>query len=170
MLGAHVFLAKALGFFRSVIEYALALLTERDLHRRGNPFADGNARFNFFTNRLDRTVRTQKTVRERLVLTKQAKQQMLCLDVRAAVLACLISGEENHPPRLFCVAFKHGSPTLSRTYCPAASLPNHGERQSGELFASWCQLSMLQNQNSIRPPGQLQILRCDHGSQMVRPV
>jgi hypothetical protein len=52
-------------------------------------------------------MRTQKTVRQRFVLAKQAQKEMFGLDVRAAKLAGFIPREEDYPARLFRVSLKH---------------------------------------------------------------
>src|ERR1700758_2048937 len=65
---------------------------------------------NLFANRFHRRMRPQKAVRKRLVLTQQAEQQVLCLNVRRAKLACFVTREKYHAPRLFCIAFEHVPP------------------------------------------------------------
>ena len=88
----------------------LAFLAEGHFDRRGDALANGDARFDLLANGLDRAVGTQKTIGQGLVLAHQAEQQMLRLDVGAAVLAGLVTREKYHATSLFCVAFKHGSP------------------------------------------------------------
>src|ERR1700748_689934 len=67
--------------------------------------------FDLLANRFNRGMETEKFVGDRLVFARQAKQQVLSLDVRRAELAGLISGEENNAPCLFCIAFEHISPS-----------------------------------------------------------
>ena len=112
MFGAHVFVAQPLGFFRREIQYAFALLAQRHFHRGGDALAHGDARFDFLADGFDRAVRAQESVGQRFVFAHQAQQQMLGLDVGAAVLAGLITREEDYPTRFFSVAFKHGSSAL----------------------------------------------------------
>ena len=63
--------------------------------------------FDLLADRFDGGVRAQEAVRQRLVLAQQSEQQVLGLDVRAAELAGLVPGEEDHPSRLLRVSFKH---------------------------------------------------------------
>ena len=86
---------------------------QRHFHRRGNAFADGDARFDLFADGFDGAVLTQETVGERLVFPHQSEQQMLGLDVRASVLAGLVPREKYDASRFFCVSFKHGSARFS---------------------------------------------------------
>jgi hypothetical protein len=50
---------------------------------------------------------TQKTIRQRFVLAKQAEEEMFGLNVRAAKLAGFIPREEDHSARLLRVSLKH---------------------------------------------------------------
>ena len=113
MLGAHVLVPQALGFLGREIQNALALLAQRHFHRRGDALANRDARFDLLANGLDRAVRAQKAAGQRLVLAHQAEQQMLGLDVRAAVLAGLVPREKDHSSGLLRIAFKHGSALFS---------------------------------------------------------
>ena len=108
-----VLVPEPLRFFGGEIQDALALLAQRHFHGRGDALADGDARFDLLADGLDRAVRAQKTVGQRLVLAHQAEQQMLGLDVRAAVLAGLVTREKYDSPGFFCIAFKHGSALFS---------------------------------------------------------
>ena len=58
----------------------------------------------------------KKPIGQRLVLAHQAEQQMLGLDVRAAVLAGLVAREKDHSSGFFRIAFKHGSALFSLGY------------------------------------------------------
>ena len=116
MLGPDVLVPEPLGLFGGEIQDALALLAQRHFHGRGDALANGDARLDLLANRLDRAVRPQKAVGQRFVLAHQAEQQMLGLDVRAAVLAGLVPSEEDHAPGLFRIAFKHGSALFSLRY------------------------------------------------------
>ncbi len=106
--------AQALGLFGGEIQDALAFLAQRHFHGRGDALANGDARFDLFADGLDRSVRAQKSIGQRLVLAHQAEQQMLGLDVRAAVLAGLVPRKEYYATRFFRIAFKHVSSFLPR--------------------------------------------------------
>src|SRR5580704_3456875 len=153
MLGPHVLVAQSLGFLSREIQNAFAFLAEWNFYRGRDPFANGNARLDFLADRFDRAVRAQETVGERLILAQQPQQQMLRLDVRAAVLASLVPGEKNHAPSFFCIAFKHGSPTLSRSLQSSARRPRERNRRTREPFCARSQLAMFQTQNAVGPAG-----------------
>src|SRR4029077_3568297 len=74
--------------------------------------ANRDARFNLFANGLDRALLPQKSVRQRLVLAHQAEQQMLGLDVRAAILAGFVPRKKYDASRLFRIPFEHVSSLL----------------------------------------------------------
>src|SRR4029077_15063266 len=107
VLGTDVLDAEALGFFASHVQDALAFRAQRHFNGCGNTLADGNARFDFLTNGFNGALLTQEAIGQGLVLAHQAEQQVLRLDIRAAVLAGFIPGEENYASRFLCVPFKH---------------------------------------------------------------
>src|ERR1700733_775616 len=98
MLGADVLVAQPLGFFRCEIQNAFAFLTQRNLPRRGDASAHGDARFDFLPDGFDGAMRAQEAVSEGFVLAQQSQQQMLRLDIGAAVLARLISCKKYYAP------------------------------------------------------------------------
>jgi hypothetical protein len=49
----------------------------------------------------------QEAIGQGFVLAHQAEQQMLGLDVRAAILAGFVSRKENNASCFFCIAFEH---------------------------------------------------------------
>src|SRR5205814_9805565 len=91
--------------------------------------------FNLFADGLDRSMRTQKAIGQRLVFAQQSQQQMFGLDIRRAELAGFITSKEDYSPRLFCVAFEHvpplkvpsgaihSLPSGPRSFCSAALRP-----------------------------------------------
>ncbi len=107
MLCSHMLVAQALRLFRGHVQDALALRAQRHFHRGGNPLANRNARFNLFPNGFDGALLPQETVGQRFVFPHQTQQEVLGLDVRAAVLAGLVPGEKYDAPRLLCVSFEH---------------------------------------------------------------
>jgi hypothetical protein len=107
MLRADVLVAQPLGFLRPVCQHALAFVAEGQVHAGGDLLADGGMSFDLLSNGLHGGMRTQKTVRQRLVLSKQAQEEMFGLDVRAAKLAGFIPREENYSARLLRVSLKH---------------------------------------------------------------
>ena len=169
MFGSDVLVAEPFRFFGGVIEDALAFLAERHFDRRGNAFANGDARFNLLADGFDRAVRPQKTVRERLVFAQQSEQQVLRLDVRAAILAGLVPREKDYSPSLFCIAFKHGSPTLLGVFAPALAARSVSAPCLRALLARR-QLPVFQIQNAICAPRQGQIVCRENRRQMMRLV
>ena len=65
--------------------------------------------FDLFANGFDRRVRTQKSVRQCLVLSKQTQQYMFGLDERAAELASLVAREEYDSSGFLGITFKHAT-------------------------------------------------------------
>src|SRR4029077_11038382 len=145
MFRSHMFVAQPFSFFRCKIQDPLALLAQRHFHRCGNALADRDARFDFFTDGFNRAVRTQKAVRERLVLTQQAQQQVVSLYVRTAVLARLVPCEKDHAPSFFRIAFKHVSPALSLSLCCSACLPRYRSRGTCKHLTTRLQLAVLES-------------------------
>ena len=107
MLGAHVLMPESFRFFRGHVQDALALRAERHFHRRGDALANRDARFDLFSNGFDRALLPQESVRQGFVLAHQAQQQVLGLDVRAAVLAGFVPGKKDYTSRFLCISFKH---------------------------------------------------------------
>src|ERR1700685_449921 len=95
----------------------------------------------------------QETVGERLILAPQSQQQMLGLDVRAAVLARLVPCEKDYAPSLFCIAFKHGSPTVSWSRRPSTGGPRERYRSIAQRFCARGQSSAFQCENTVGAPG-----------------
>ena len=114
MLGPHVLVPEPFGFFRGHAQDVLALGAERDFDGGRDALANGDTRLDLLADRLDRSLLAQETVRQRFVLAHQAEQQMLGLNVRAAVLASFVSCEKYDSSRFFSVAFEHVSSLLPR--------------------------------------------------------
>src|SRR5260370_34083874 len=114
MLGADVLVPQALRFFRRHVKYALALRAERHFDGCGDALANGDAGFDLFAYRFDRALLAQETVGQCLVLAHQAEQQMLRLDVRAAILAGFVPGKKYDASRFLCITFEHVSSLLPR--------------------------------------------------------
>src|ERR1700720_1588354 len=123
MLGADVLVPQALRFFRRHVKYALALRVERHFDGCGDALANGDTGFDLFAYRFDRALLAQETVGQRFVLAHQAEQQMLRLDVRAAVLAGFVPRKEYDPTRFLCVAFEHVSSLLPLGPCSRRPKP-----------------------------------------------
>src|ERR1039457_194995 len=107
MLRADVLMAQAFGFLRPVCQDALAFVAERQGHAGGKLLADGGGSFNLLSNGLHGSMRTQKSVCQRLVLAKQAEEQMFGLDVGTPELTGFIPRKEDHSARLLRVSLKH---------------------------------------------------------------
>src|SRR5271156_1099604 len=153
MFRTHVFVPEAFRFLGREIQYALALLAQRNLHRSRNALTHGDARFDFLADGFDRAMRAQETVGERLVLAQQSQQQVLRLDVRAAILARFVPCEKDYAPSFFCIAFKNGSPTVSWSRCPSTGGPRERYRGIAQRFYARRQFSAFQCQNTVGPPG-----------------
>src|SRR2546421_9688950 len=103
MLRADVLVAQPLRFFRRHIKDALALRAQRHFDRRRDALADGDAGFDLLAYRFDRALLAQETIRQRLVLAHQAEQEMLGLDVRAAILARFVPRKKDDASRFLCI-------------------------------------------------------------------
>ena len=101
VLGADVLVVQPLGFFGAVSQHALALVAQRQIDRSRNLLPDRGVPFDLLADGIDRGVRAQEPVGQRLIFAQQAQQQMLGLDVRAAELARLIPREKDYPALLF---------------------------------------------------------------------
>src|SRR5207245_1152227 len=131
MLGAHVLVTEALRLFRRHIKDALALRAERHFDGRRDALANGDAGFDLFAYRLDRALLAQEAVGQRFVLAHQAKQQMLRLDVRAAILAGFVPCKKYDASRFLCIPFEHVSSLLPQEPRPPRPQP----RESAERHA-----------------------------------
>src|SRR6266852_5486237 len=116
MLGADVLVAETLRFFRRHIKDALALRAERHFDGGRDALADGNAGFDLLANRFDRALLAQETVGQGFVLAHQAEQQMLGLDVRAAILAGFVPCKKDDASRFLGITFEHVSSLLPQGY------------------------------------------------------
>src|ERR1700722_14045580 len=116
MLCAHMFVAESFRFFRCEVQNALAFLAERHFHRSRNAFAHSDARLDFFSDGFNRAVGAQETIRQRLILAQKSQQQVLCLNVGAAILARLSPRKKDYASSFLCIAFKHESPALSQGF------------------------------------------------------
>src|SRR5579862_5035827 len=96
MFGPDVLMIQALSFFGPICQDALALVTQGQIHRRGNLFPDGSMSLDLLPDGLHSRMRPQKPVRQRLVFPQETQQQMLGFDVRAAELASFVPRKENH--------------------------------------------------------------------------
>src|SRR6266700_7089648 len=114
MLGADVLVAEPLRFFRRHVKDALALRAERHFDGGRDALSDGDAGFDLLAYRFDRALLPQETVGQGFVLAHQAEQQMLGLDVRAAILAGFVPGEKYDASRFLCITFEHVSSLLPR--------------------------------------------------------
>ena len=173
VLGSDVAVPQALRLFRGEIQDALGFLAERHFHGRGDALANGDALLDLLADGLDRAVRTQETIGQRLVLAHQAEQQVLSLDVRGTVLAGFVARKEYDASGLLCVTFKHGSTRFSlstrhrgfgSTSQPAGAFPcsnsQHAIRASrqnrimrgqdgGELMVAMQPLHQLENAHRV---------------------
>ena len=107
VLGADVLVVQPLGFFRAVRQHALAFVAERQIDRSGNLLPNGGVALDLLADGFHGRVRPEKTVGQRLVFPQQAQQQMFGFDIRTAELAGFVAGEEDHPPGLLRITFKH---------------------------------------------------------------
>ncbi len=115
VLGADVLVIQPFGLFRAISQNALAFVAEGQIHGSGNLLADGGVPFDLLADRFHRGVRTQETVRQRLVFAQQAEQQVFGFDVGAAELAGLVAREKDHSSRLLRVSLEHKDVTPPMT-------------------------------------------------------
>src|SRR5579863_3445392 len=165
-----MFVPEPFSFFRREVEDALALLAKWNFYRGRNALAHRDTRFDFFANGLDRAVGAQEAVRQRLVFAQQSEQQVLRLDVRAAVLARLVPREKYYPPCLLCVAFKQWLPTLSRGPYPSARRSRRMTRGTCKHFCARSQFPVFQGKNTVRALRQIQIMCRQNRRQVVGTV
>ena len=119
VFGANVLVREALCFLSSVGQHALAFIGERQIDGSGYFLADGGVALDLLTNRVHGSVRAEKAVGQRLVLTQQAEQQVLGLNIGRAKLAGLVSCKEDDATCLFCIAFEHISPEKTFVFVEA---------------------------------------------------
>src|SRR5438270_1098132 len=141
MLGADVLVREPLRLFRGIGQHALALVAEREINRSRNFFADGGVALDLFANGFHRRMRTQKAIGESFVFAQESQQQMLGLDIGRPKLARLITREEDYPPCLLGISFKHG-PSASGASV-GAELP--GTRPPPFLLQAHSQMAALAN-------------------------
>jgi hypothetical protein len=60
-----------------------------------------------FTNGFHRSVGPKEPIGERFIFAQQTQQQVLRFDVGRTELTGFVAREENYPPGLFRVPFKH---------------------------------------------------------------
>ena len=109
MLGPDVLVVQPFGFLGAIRQHALALMAQRQVDGSRNLFPQRGVRLDLLADGFHRRAGAQEAVGERLVFAQQAQQQMLGLDARAAELAGLVAGEEDHSPGFFGITFKHSS-------------------------------------------------------------
>src|SRR5260370_3409446 len=112
MLGADVLVAEPLRFIRRHIKDALALRAERHFDGGRDALADGDTAFDLLAYGFDRALLAKETVGQRFVLAHQAEQQMLGLNVRAAVLTGFVPRKKYDASRFLCITFEHVSSLL----------------------------------------------------------
>src|SRR5215831_4700349 len=87
---------QSFSFFRGIRENASALIRKRQVDLRGHLFLYCHPADNLFAKVVRRGITQEPT--ENGSVTKQAEQQMLALDGRAAELANFVPGEKDHAP------------------------------------------------------------------------
>src|SRR5215470_4315049 len=105
-----MFVRQPLGFLRRIRQYALAFIGERKIDRSRNLLADGCVSFDLLANGFNGGVRPQKSIGKRLVLTQQAEQEMLGLNIRRAKLAGFIPCKKYDATCFFCITIEHVPP------------------------------------------------------------
>ena len=116
VLGADVAVEELVRFFGRVLQHALRLAAEGDLHRRGDLLAEHRAPFDFLADAVERQVRAlEDSAGQTLAFTDEPQQEMLRLNRDAPELAGFISREEENPSRPFRVAFEHPRTLIERS-------------------------------------------------------
>src|SRR5271154_7165795 len=90
---------------------------------------------------------------------------MLRFDIRAAVLAGLISREKNYPSSFFRIAFEHGLATLSQELRFNPKRLRQNLSRSLYCASARRKLATLQDKNTIRAPRQRHIMSRENGSE-----
>src|SRR5262249_46011968 len=96
-----------LCLFSGIRKNPPTLHREWQVNRRRNSFMNGVSCFNLLSNAVDRRMISEKTIDQVLVFPNQPQQQVLGFDRPTTELAGLVTSEEDHSARSFCVAFKH---------------------------------------------------------------
>src|SRR5262245_25791105 len=132
MLGAQVPGAEPLRFLRGVGEHALGFAGKRDIDLFSDAVSPDRAFFDLLSNRLHIGVRSmEKSVGQVFIFPQQTEQNVFGLDLRGSKLIGLVTSEEDHAARFFCISFKHsvlGEP--KRTSWPNRS---PGRRRPGKM-------------------------------------
>ncbi len=111
VLGADVVVQQPVGLFGRVLEHALGLGAERNLHRGGHLFAKDRPALDVLPDAFQGEVRARENpARQALALANQAQEQVLGLNGDASELARLVTGKKEHPSCSFGVAFEHPTP------------------------------------------------------------
>ena len=108
VLGADVRVHQPLGFFLGVLQDPLGLVAERDLDRGGELLPERAAALQFGLQQIHRDVGPgEQLARRLLAFFQQAEQDVLGADPLAALLAGLVTGQEQDPFGLFGEFFEH---------------------------------------------------------------
>jgi hypothetical protein len=122
MRRADVFVVHAFGYLCGVGQNALAFVAQRKIYRSRDLLADRRVVFNLLANRFHCGVGAQEPVGQCLIFVEQTQKQMFRLNIRAAELARLITGEEDGSPGLFGVALELISALYSKMVADGAKL------------------------------------------------
>ena len=110
VFGADVLVLEPLRLFGGGRQHALALLTQRQVHRGRDLFPDRRSSLNLLPDRLNRGVGgAQEAVGKRFVFTEQAEQEVLGLNVGTPKLTGFVAGEEDYAAGLLGITLEHKS-------------------------------------------------------------
>ena len=107
MLGADESVTQAFGLLRGIGEDVLALVGERKVHKRGDLLSRPPVSLDLPVKAFRRLLRGKKSRRQRSILTEQAEEEELGLNLGRAELAGLIAGEEDRAAGFLVVALEH---------------------------------------------------------------
>src|SRR4029077_17602208 len=126
-------MAEAFCLFRSISQYPLAFIAQRQVHGSGHLFTDRRMPFDLLADGLDRRMIAQKAVGQRFVFAQQAQQQVLRLNVRRTELAGLVSGEKDYAPCFLCVPLEHMTLTQMLPVTSAGNIALSSQVRTPEL-------------------------------------
>src|SRR5579863_8700467 len=108
MFGSNVAVFKERRFLGGVSQHVLALPAQRQVNGGRILVSNRCSRFYLLADRSCGAMRASQDLGDRLILAEQPEQEeVFRLNERTPKLAGLIAGEEDRPPGLFGVAFKH---------------------------------------------------------------
>src|SRR5215469_8259725 len=111
MFCPDMLMRKAFCFLCGVRQYPLAFIAQRQVDRCRNLLPDRSMAFNLFTDRFNRSMRTQEAIGQGLVFAQKSQQQMFGLYIRRPELAGFIARKKDDAPCFLRITFEHIAPS-----------------------------------------------------------